>query len=227
MNHQTNRRTVLRTAALTGAALAVGSALPTSSASAAEARKPKRPETSANGWTIQTNLDRDSQVWTRSVAGAGLSVAVWIGDVEAMLLHVVRRFHYEIEEIQQIDLTGWREIGTLRKGLPESNLASGTAVRIRPGASAKGGFFPLQEMVLRDILAECEGVVRWGGDDREVDESLFYIAVGPHDKRVRKVADKLRGWEATPGEGAGAGVDVLSPSRRSRAASLARSQRSA
>ncbi|MBT8228382.1 MAG: hypothetical protein HKP61_20900 [Dactylosporangium sp.] len=225
MDHQIARRTVLRTAALTGMAAAVGSVLPTASASA-EGRTPKRPVTSANGWTIQANADRDSQVWTRPVAGTGLSVAVWIGDVEMILLHVVRRFHYEIEEIQRIDLAGWCELSKLHKGLPESNLASGTAVRIRPGARARGGFFPLQELVLRDVLAECEGVVRWGGDDREVDESLFCIAVGPHDKRVRTVADKLRGWEATPGEGAGAGVDVLSPSRRSRADGLARVQRS-
>jgi hypothetical protein len=226
MDHQITRRTVLRTAALTGATAAVSSVLPAAPASAAEGRKPKRPATSANGWTIQANADRDSQVWTRPVAGTGLSVAVWIGDVEATLLHVVRRFHYEIEEIQRTDLVGWREISKLRKGMPESNLASGTAVRIRPGASAKGGFFPLQELVLRDVLADCEGVVRWGGDDREVDESLFYIAAGPHDERVRTVANKVRGWDTTPGEGAGAAVDVLSPSRRSRADGLARIQRS-
>ncbi|MEU4771149.1 hypothetical protein [Micromonospora sp. NPDC023644] len=225
MDQQMTRRTVLRTAALTGAAAAVGSVLPAASASAAERRGPKRPATSTNGWTIQANADRDSQVWTRSVAGTGLSVAVWIGDVELILLHVVRRFHYEIDQIQRADLVGWCEIGKLRKGLPESNLASGTAVRIRPGARARGGFFPLQELALRDVLADCEGVVRWGGDDREVDESLFYIAVGPHDKRVPALADKLRGWAATPGEGAGVGVDFLSPSRRGRADKLARVQR--
>lgn len=199
MDHQITRRTVLRTAGLTSAVAAVSSVLPDASASAAERRRPKRPATSTNGWTIQANVDRDSQVWTRSVAGTGLSVPVWIGDVEVILLHAVRRFHYEIEEIQRTDLTGWCDISELRKGAPESNLASGTAVRIRPGARVKGGFFPLQELVLRDILADCEGAVRWGGDDREVDESLFYIAFGPHDKRVRQAAVKLRGWEVKPG----------------------------
>jgi hypothetical protein len=225
MNHRLTRRTVLRTAAVTGAAAAVSSVLPAGSASAREVRRPKRPATSQNGWTIQANADRDSQVWTRPVAGTGLSVPVWIGDVEAILLHVIRRFHYEIEEIQRTDLVGWTGADQVRKRSPESNLASGTAVRIRPGARAKGGFFPLQELVLRDILAECEGVVRWGGDDREVDESLFYVVAGPLDKRVRAVGDKLRGWEASPGEGAGIGVDVLSHSRRTRAVGLARQQR--
>jgi hypothetical protein len=227
MNHKITRRTVLRTAGLTGAAAAVSPVLPAASASAVERRRPKRPATSANGWTIQANADRDSQVWSRPVAGTGLGVAVWIGDVEAILLHVVRRFHYEIDELAPIDLVGWRPISKLRRGLPESNLASGTAVSVRPGASAKGGFFALQELVLRDILADCEGVVRWGGDDREVNESLFYIAAGPRDSRVRSVADKLRKWNATPGEGAGVGVDFLAPSRRGRAEGLARSQRPA
>ncbi|MGY0233872.1 hypothetical protein [Longispora urticae] len=226
MGLQITRRTVLRTAALTGAATAAGAVLPTASASAAVPGA-QRPATSANGWTIQTNADGDSQVWTRSVAGAGLRVAVWIGDVEAILLHVVRRFHYEIERIQPVDLAGWSAIGGLRKGLPESNLASGTAVRVRQGSRARGGFFPLQELVLRDVLADCDGVVRWGGDDREVDESLFYVAVGPRDHRVRAVADRLRGWEATPGAGAGVAVDVLAPSRRGRAEGLARLQRPA
>ncbi|MDT9698287.1 twin-arginine translocation signal domain-containing protein [Streptomyces sp. P17] len=224
MNHEITRRTVIRTAAVIGAGAGIGSVLPAAHASAVEGRTPKRPATSANGWTVQANADRDSQVWTRPVAGTGLSVPVWIGDVEAILLHVVRRFHYEVEEISRVDLAGWRPVKGLRRGLPESNLASGTAVQIRPGASAAGGFFPLQELVLRDILADCEGVVRWGGDDSQVDESLFYIDAGPQDERVRRVADKLRGWDATPGEGAGAGVDVLSPSRRRRADRLARIQ---
>ncbi|WP_368396992.1 hypothetical protein [Streptomyces sclerotialus] len=111
--------------------------------------------------------------------------------------------------------------------MPESNLASGTAVQTRPGASAKRGFFPAQEVVLRDILADCEGVVRWGGDDTKVNVSLFYIDCGPHDERVGKLADKLRAQEATPGEGAGVNVDVRAPSRRNRADRLARAQRSA
>ncbi|GIF10922.1 hypothetical protein [Actinoplanes teichomyceticus] len=226
MKHNVTRRSVLRTAAVAGAAAAAGPALAAAPASAEERRERQRPETSANGWPIQPNADVSSLVWTRSVAGTGLSVAVWIGDVEAILLHVIRRFHYEVEEIQGIDLTGWQEIGKVRRDLPESNLASGTAVRIRPGARAKGGFFPLQELALRDILADCEGVVRWGGDDRHVDESLFYIAVGRQDARLAKLVNKLRGWEGTPGEGAGVTVDISSQARRTRAEGLARVQRS-
>lgn len=203
MDQEITRRTVVRTTAVIGAAAAVSSVLPATSAAAAEGPKPKRPATSANGWTIQTNSDRDSQVWTRPVAGTGLSVPVWIGDVETVLLHVVRRFHYEVEEIAKVDLAGWRPLKGLRRDLAESNLASGSAVQIRPGAGAKGSLFPLQVATVRDILADCQGVVRWGGDDKPADESLFYISVGPQDGRLTKVAATIRGWDATPGEGAG------------------------
>ncbi|MEU0068066.1 hypothetical protein ABZ027_00585 [Streptomyces sp. NPDC006332] len=189
------RRTVVKAGAVIGAAAAVGSVLPATTAVAAERRGPRRPATSANGWTNQSNADRDSQVWTRPVAGTGLGVPVWIGDVETVLVHVVRRFHYEVQELAAVDLDGWRPAKGLRRGLPESNLASGTAVRIRPGAGAKGSLYPLQVAAVRDILADCQGVVRWGGDDEPVDESLFYIAVGPHDERLPRLATTVR--EAT------------------------------
>ncbi|MET7476692.1 twin-arginine translocation signal domain-containing protein [Streptomyces sp. NPDC005648] len=189
------RRTVVKASAVIGAAVAAGSVLPVGSATAAERRGPKRPATSANGWTVQANTDRDSQVWTRPVSGTALGVPVWIGDVETVLVHVVRRFHYEVQELTAVDLAGWRPAKGLRRDLPESNLASGTAVRIRPGARARGSLFPLQVDAVRDILADCRGVVRWGGEDRPVDESLFYVAVGPQDERLPALAAGLR--EAT------------------------------
>ncbi|MFB4309355.1 hypothetical protein [Actinomadura sp. GTD37] len=99
---------------------------------------------------------------------------------------------------------------------------------MRPGwypAGAKGGFFPHQMVTIRDILADCEGVVKWGGDFATPDESHFQIDVRPDDARLRKVADKLRGWNASPSEGAGVLVDTLAPQRRARAKALERRQR--
>lgn len=83
-------------------------------------------------------------------------VAVSIGDVETVLVHVVRRFHYEIDTLRKGEVVGRRKPGQVRKGLPQGNQASGTAVQIRPGRyphGAKGGFFPDQLTVIRDILA--------------------------------------------------------------------------
>ncbi len=232
MRNAVSRRTLVKGAGVITAAAAIGSIAPSTATAAPKSGPvsgpvgaPKKAPTSANGWPLEQEANHVSTVWTRSVPGTGLEVDVRIGDVEAILLHVVRRYHYEVEQLHRVDLAGWQRIDGLDTGGPESNLASGTAVRIRPGAGASGSLFPLQVLTVRDILADCEGVVRWGGDDSPVDESLFFIDRGPDDASVRTLADRLRVAEATPGAGAGVTVDVLNRSRRDRAERLVREQR--
>ncbi|MEV8023061.1 twin-arginine translocation signal domain-containing protein [Streptomyces sp. NPDC086554] len=222
-----SRRTVLTHAGIITAAAAVTSLTP-SVATAAPGEAPKtasaKVPTSANGWSLEKEANHVSTVWTRPVPGTSLKLDIRIGDAEAILLHVIRRFHYEVEQLHPGDLVGWQRIDKLSENLPESNLASGTAVRIRPGAAAKGSMFPLQEIVVRDILADCESVVRWGGDDNPVDEALFYLDRSPDSHQVRDLARKLRQGEVTAGQGAGTTVDPLSKARRERAQRLARQQ---
>ncbi|MGW7671144.1 hypothetical protein ACWGJX_29050 [Streptomyces sp. NPDC054775] len=223
-----SRRTVLARAGIIAAAAAVTTLTPSvATAAPIKAWKgaPAGVPTSANGWPLEQQANHISTVWTRPVPGSGLEVDIRIGDAEAILLHVVRRFHYEVEQLHSVDIAGWQAIDELTKNAPESNLASGTAVRIRPGAAAQGSLFPLQEVVVRDILADCGGVVRWGGDDNLVDESLFYLDRGPNSHEVRDLARKLRHGEVTPGQGAGNAVDVMARSRRDRANRLAEVQR--
>ncbi|MFE5560685.1 hypothetical protein [Streptomyces sp. NPDC056544] len=102
-------------------------------------------------------------------------------------------------------------------------MALGTAVQIRPGHyphGARGGFHPVQTAVVRDVLAELEGVVRWGGGDSTPDESLFYLDAPPGDDRLTRVAARLRGWQEDPARGAGTHVDVQDPRRRQAAQEL-------
>ncbi|WP_037680980.1 M15 family metallopeptidase [Streptomyces griseus] len=165
--------------------------------------------TSANGWPIPTAPpDADGSVWTCPVPGTGFGIEVAIGDVEAILVHVVRRFHYEVETLRAGDVTGYRSPATT-KGY-ETNHASGTAIDIRPDAyppGAKGGFFAPQLAVIRAILADTEGVVTWGGDFPHPDESHFQIDVPPTSPKVKQVADRIRTWNTTPGRGAGVTQD--------------------
>ncbi|GAA4538741.1 MULTISPECIES: hypothetical protein [Streptomyces] len=183
---------------------------------------------STNGWEMEKIADDHGHVYTRPVPGTPVDgVQIRMGDVETVLVHVIRRFHYEIDELRRGDVTGWRHPSTVRKGLAESNQASGTAVQIRPGhypSGAQGGFFPQQTVVIRDILAECDGVVRWGGDDKHPDEALFYLDVEPDDGRLAATAAKIQGWEWVPGKGAGSGADPLQPARKRSAERLARQQ---
>jgi hypothetical protein len=172
---------------------------------------------SRNGWEMERVADDGGNIFTRPVPGTPLTgttgIAVRMGDVETVLVHVVRRFHYEIDELRKGDVVGWRSPGKVSKGLAESNQASGTAVQIRPGsypAGARGGFFPQQRLVIEDILTELGGVVRWGGHDHKPDESLFYITVSPNDRRLTTTANRIRRWNETPGRGAGMLADVTS-----------------
>jgi hypothetical protein len=77
---------------------------------------------------------------------------------------------------------------------------------------------------IRDIPAECDGVVRWGGDDKHPDEALFHLDVEPGDGRPAATAAKNQGWEWVPGKGAGSGADPLQPARKRSAERLARQQ---
>lgn len=243
-----NRRAVLRRAAFMAVGVAAASqalSLPAFAAGRAPApdldeireklrkaqERNKRVLTgvpSKNGWEMEKAADDRGHIYTRPVPGTPLDgVQMRMAEVETVLVHVVTRFHYEIDALRAGEVVGWREPGSVRKSLAESNLASGTAVQIRPGSypsGTRGGFFPLEELVIRDILADCDGVVRWGGDDATPDESLFSIDVPPGDNRLVKVAAKIRGWNHTPGMGSGVLVDPQQPHRRASAKRLAAQQ---
>ena len=153
-------------------------------------------------------------------------MAVRIGDVETVLLHVLRRFNYEVRTLKRGDVIGCRKPGSTIASY-KSNNASGTAVDVCPQvypAGVKGGFFPLQLEVIRDILADCEGVVRWGGDLKPVNESHFEIAVSPSSAQLTAVADKIRGWNHVPGAGAGVLANPRDPKRLQAAQKLKRRQ---
>ncbi|MFD5337502.1 hypothetical protein [Streptomyces hawaiiensis] len=202
------RRCVLRTGlGLTATAglatLAVPS--PASASTRAAAVGSSTHPTSANGWPMEPQADASGAIWTRPVPGSSVSVALRIGEAATVLVHVIRRYHYEIDTLGKGEVIGFRPADGSLKGYA-TNHASGTAVAIRPTwypAGAKGGLFPHQLATLRDILKECQGVVAWGGDFRRPNESHFQIDVPPSDARVKRLAARIRSWEDIPGQGAG------------------------
>jgi len=186
------RRTLLLTG-LAGA-VAAGISLPTAAPASAAART-----TSTNGWTVTT-----TGISTQPVPGTPASVALLEGDVSTVLVHVIRRFHYEVEEVARHELAGHRPAAGLTGHT--TNYASGTAVEIRPAAyplAATGVLFPQQLAVVRDILKECGGVVAWGGQLHRPHAAHFQIAVRPGDTRLRGLAQRINGWTQAPGQGAG------------------------
>ncbi|MFE0509136.1 hypothetical protein [Streptomyces sp. NPDC058964] len=205
-----------------GAALAVGGMTTTATAATASAAGTRwRKKTSANGWRVL-----DSAPAHRVEGTGGVHFDAVEGDVATVLTHVVRRFHYEIDTLTAGEVTGHTTAHTVAAPY-ESNYLSGTAIAIRPllyPTRARGGFFPNELLVIRDILADLEGVVRWGGDLKPAKESHFQIDVKPGDATLRRVAAKLRGWELEPGEGPGT-VEATIPARMKAAKALAARQR--
>ncbi|AEW99224.1 M15 family metallopeptidase [Streptantibioticus cattleyicolor] len=221
MNELSRRHFVSATAGVAGA-LAIGSlgAAPASAAPAAA-----RPATwtwsgprSANGWEIL----REARQF--HVEGSDQGVRLAAGDTATILLHVARRFHYEIDRLRDGDLHGHRT--SRRVGARyESNYLSGTAVEIRPLAyplGVKGGLYPAQLTVVRDILAELEGVVAWGGDFTVPKESHFEIAYAPGHREVTRIARTITGWNTGPGNAGAGATDAFDPGRQARARSFAR-----
>ncbi|MER7900400.1 hypothetical protein ABTX62_30950 [Streptomyces sp. NPDC096046] len=143
------------------------------------------------------------------------------GDVATVLLHVARRFAYEIDMLRSGDVQGHTDRGPVGAGF-ESNHLSGTAIGIRPlfyplGAQRGTGLSELEKVVVADILADCQGVIGWGGHAKPVKESHFQIDVRPGDPRLARLASRIRGEDAGPGSGAGS-IDPFLPNRRRKAA---------
>jgi hypothetical protein len=200
------RRTFLIAAAMAGATVVLAPASPADAGTdqweeEIKRRQPKRNDVltgvpSHNGWEMEKVADGRGNIHTRPVPGTPLSgVQLRIGVVDAVLAHVIHRFHCDVDELRDGDVTGWHSPATVDPALPESNLASGTAVRIRPGhypPGSRGGFYAPQVTALRGIIADLGGVVRWGGDDGSVDEALFSIDVQPDDPKLPQTALRVR-----------------------------------
>jgi hypothetical protein len=77
---------------------------------------------------------------------------------------------------------------------------------------------------VRDILADCDGLVVWGGDLTLVKVSHFHIAARPGDRALARAAARLdtsrytMSWAQT----AGTVADPASPSRLAQAWRLRR-----
>lgn len=172
--------------------------------------------TSTNGWPLA-----HKDIAGHTIQGSGATLALRSGDVATVLMHVARRYHYEIATLK-LD-----HVSQAAGNAPfETNYASGTAFAIRPDLyplGVKGNLFPTELTVLRDILAECQGVVRWGGDfKKSPKEGHFQIDVRPGSPKLAAVVRKINGWG--PSKAAGAPPEAFAKARIAAAKVLANRQ---
>ena len=227
MNADLSRRTLLRgftSVAAGGTLLATGEGLlAPRTAQAADASWNERR--SANGWEVLTA--RSSGTATYDIPGTDLRVVLREGDVGIVLTYVAQRFHYDVTQLEASrgQVIGYSDDRQVKADF-ESNHLSGTALALYPDhypLGVKGNFFPHQVTAIRDILAELQGVVRWGGDTASPMESAFFIDVPPGSAKLALVAETLRQWSITPGKGAGT-QHIEDPKRITAARKLAGKQ---
>ncbi|MGK5521148.1 hypothetical protein ACSNN9_17570 [Micromonospora sp. URMC 107] len=179
---------------------------------------------SANGWKIDP-----AAITTYRVEGSNASVALRRGRAAAVLLHIARRWHYEIAPLDTGEgggITGHTTRRTIRAGF-ESNYLSGTALALHPTAYPTGGserLWPHHEAIVRDILADCQGTVVWGGDLNPAKASHFEIVARPADKVLAQVAAYLDTSAQTKFKSQTAGMvaDPATPARREKVRRLPR-----
>ncbi|MEU1270237.1 hypothetical protein [Streptomyces sp. NPDC005799] len=173
---------------------------------------------SRNGWPVL------AQAPSHRIEGSGQEVRLAGGDASVILLHVARRFHYEIDSLRAGDVHGWTAHADGTEPY-ESNYASGSALAIRPlcyPSGSKGNFYPNELVVVRDILSELDGTVAWGGDFEAAKESHFELTLRPGHPRLKGVARKIQGWQAGPGNHGAGATDAFDPRRRKAARAFER-----
>lgn len=147
--------------------------------------------TSQNGWPVVADSSRlEPLEW---VTGRVLP-----GDVYTVLEHLCARFDAEVEPIVRAHSWGWAYRPIRGQSGGYSNHASATALDLNAPAhplGKRGTFTQDQVIAIHGILADLDGVIRWGGDYQgRPDEMHFEINAQP--SAVARVAEKIR--SATP-----------------------------
>jgi hypothetical protein len=156
---------------------------------------------SYNGWPVGTPA---SVIGVQSyyVTDTSIALPVRSGDVAWVLMYVAARFNAEVEKLRPGQDWGYDYRVDVNNRKWWSCHASGTAVDfnavLHPNG-AKGTFTSLQVKRIRNILADCQGVVYWGGDFSGVpDEMHFEINVPPGDPRLPALVAQIRGVVPPP-----------------------------
>src|SRR5690242_8167860 len=127
--------------------------------------------TSQNGWPVVA----DSAVTDQAIFGVEFPNGWLKGDVDVVFTYLIGRLHHEVEPIDghtpRPPLTpggcwGWF-VKRIEGSDSISNHASGTAIDYNAPAHPMGSrntYGEADRAKIRAILADLDGVVRWGGD---------------------------------------------------------------
>lgn len=146
---------------------------------------------SQNGYPVLDSLE-DCKYYT-IVVERNVKVPLSSQDAGWVLANLLRRFDRKVEPLNRSDTHGYnkRQIA----GSEEySNHASGTAVdanATKHPQGKTGTFTPEQVAEIRDLLADFDGTVKWGGDFRVLKDEMHFEIVGT-PAEVNLVARRLK-----------------------------------
>ncbi len=145
-------------------------------------------DTTARGWTVRQYGD-PALTPLSHVQGSVLA-----GDVHTILDFLCRRYERLVEPIVRSESWGHSYRSVRGYASTWSEHSAGTAVDLNAPAhwiGLRGTFTPDQEGGIRQILAECGGVVVWGGDwTKRPDEMHFEVRRDPAE--IKRIAGLIR-----------------------------------
>lgn len=156
--------------------------------------------TAQNGWAASENRDSIGINKDFEVAGVKFPGGVKSGDVSTVLGYVAAQFHNRVEPLVGGWCWGWA-YRDVRGGKSLSNHAAGCAIDVNAPnhpLGKKGTFSAAKEAEIKRIVAECHGVVRWGGTYSRPDEMHFEIVGTP--AQVAEAARKLGSGPTAPAQ---------------------------
>jgi hypothetical protein len=146
---------------------------------------------SQNGWPVDVSGARQNRT---PIAGVRFPNGFLAGDVYTVFEHLFGRLSREVERMVPGTCWGWF-VKIIEGSTTISNHASGTAGdynATRHPMGVRNTFSRAQQAKIRQILADLDGVIRWGGDyTGRPDDMHFEINKGA--AAVRAVAAKIRG----------------------------------
>jgi len=147
--------------------------------------------TCQNGWPASPNREN---IVPLTVAGVSFPGGVRGGDVATVLGYVAEQFHRRVEALH----AGWcwgYSYRDVRGSTDLSNHSGGYALDFNapnhPLGKA-GTFSAAQVNAIKAIVAETNGVVRWGGSYSGRKDEMHFEIVG-NAASVKTVADRIRG----------------------------------
>lgn len=157
---------------------------------------------SYNGWPGITSASDPRLTTIEPVPGRRFRVRA--GDVATIFTHLIRRYHNEVEPIDQGVLDDWSyAYRAVRGSTTLSNHASATAVDLNATkhpfrTSASQNMTPGQIAACRKLVADFAPVIRWIEGSDPMHWEINYMSRGGTVGNVEAVARRLRAGLANP-----------------------------